>query len=35
MGEDFRFRVAGMALTLFSMVSAALGLLYRYIAAAF
>ena len=35
MREDFRFRVAGMALTFFSMVSAALGLLYRYIAAAF
>jgi len=32
--EDFRFRVAGMALTFFAIVAAALALLYRYAVAA-
>ena len=32
--EDYRFRVAGMALTFIALVAAALGLLYGYIAPA-
>lgn len=33
--EDFRFRVAGMALTFSAIVAAALALLYRFLAGAF